>query len=120
MCIRDSRDLDGKRGETFLESLKVLIAEHRSWCENNHLLSVPYGLEGCAHGNFRLAVAHIAAHQAVHRNGTLHISLDIGDGGKLIRSLVVREGFFKFLLPLTVRREGIALGKFSLCVQLEK
>ena len=77
---RDHLDVDGKAGEALLEGLVVLEGEDGRRGEHRDLLVVLHGLEGGAHGDFGLAVANIAAEQAVHRLGGFHVALDVGDG----------------------------------------
>src|SRR4029077_3185627 len=106
-----------KRGEAAAESFKVLESQHRSWSEHGHLLGVGDRLERGAHSYFRLAVAHVAAKQAVHGLLTLHIALDIPDGDGLVRRFFKLEGVFKFPLELSVRRKREALSRFPAGVQ---
>ena len=57
----------GNGREALLESFEVLEGQHRGGRQHGDLLVVADGFERRAHGDFRLAVAHIAAEQAVHR-----------------------------------------------------
>ena len=63
---RDHLDVDGEVGEAALEALVVLEGEDGGGREDGDLLAVLHGLEGGAHGDLGLAVADIAAEQAVH------------------------------------------------------
>ncbi len=67
-------DADGKGREAPLEGFEVLEGEHGGRREHRHLLVVADGLERRAHGDFGLAVADVAAEQAVHRRGGLHVA----------------------------------------------
>ena len=62
-------------------------------------------LERRAHGDFGLAVSHVAAEQAIHRRGPFHVALDVGDGGGLIGRLGKFEGILELALPGRVRRK---------------
>ena len=63
----DHVDAHGKRGEALAQRLHVLEREHGRRREDGDLLAVHHGLERRAHRHFRLAVADVAAEQAVHR-----------------------------------------------------
>ena len=93
----------GKPGEPFLERAQVLKREDGRRREERDLLAVHHGLEGRAHGDFRLAVADVAAEQPVHRRRRFHVARDVGDGGLLIGRQVVLERVGELLLPVRVR-----------------
>ncbi len=98
----------------------MLEAEDRGGREDRDLLAILHGLEGGAHGDFGLAVAHVAAEQAVHRRGGFHVVLDGADGGELVVGLVVVEGVFELLLKFVVFGECGALRGVALGVKLEQ
>ena len=52
----------------------MLEREHRGGREHRHLLAIAQRLERRAHGDFGLAVAHVAAEQAIHRLRRLSMS----------------------------------------------
>ena len=62
------------------------------------------GLERRADRDLGLAVAHVAADQAVHRLVGLHVGLDVRDGGELVGRLLERERRLHLQLPRRVRR----------------
>ena len=95
-------DRHRKRGESLLKRLVVLIAKDGCRRQHRDLFSIRNRFESGAHGHFGLAVSHVSADEAVHRHRRFHISLDVGDGGYLIRGLFVLKGLFKFLLPLGI------------------
>ena len=74
----------GKRREARAQRLEMLEGQHRRGRQNGHLLAVHHGLERRAQRHFRLAVADIAAQQAVHGRRRLHVALDVGHGRDLI------------------------------------
>ncbi len=93
----------------------MLKRQHRGGREHRYLLTVRKSLERGAHGNFRLAVADIAAKQAVHRQSRFHVALHIFDGALLVRGFLELEGVLEFALPIGVWRKrmsgrGLALG----------
>ena len=66
------------------------------------------GLEGGADGHLGLAEAHVAADQAVHGLGALHVPLGVGDGRQLVGGLLEEEGILQGPLQGRVGREGEA------------
>src|SRR6185437_5893595 len=62
-------------------NVSVLEGKDSGGREHRNLLVVADGLEGGAHGDFRLAIAHVSAQQAVHGLGRFHVTLDVIDGG---------------------------------------
>ena len=67
-----------------------------------HLLALLHRLKRGTDCNLRLAIAHIPADKPVHNLFTLHISLCICNGKKLVLRLLIRKHFFKFPLPYGV------------------
>ena len=63
---RDHADLDGQVGEALAEGHVVLLGEDRGGHQHQRLLAGLGGLEGGAQGHLGLAVAHVAADEAVH------------------------------------------------------
>ena len=72
-------DADRKAGEALPQRLLMLKRQHRRRREERHLLAVHHRLERGAHRDFGLAVADVAAQQAVHRRRRFHVALDVGD-----------------------------------------
>ena len=77
----------------------VLLRQNRGRNQINDLLSLLHRLEGSSDGNFRLAVSHITADQAIHNLAALHILLSSRNCSKLILRLLKGKHFLKFLLP---------------------
>src|SRR3712207_5700860 len=88
----------------------VLLDEDGGRGEQHHLLARQGRLERRPDRDLGLAEAYVSAHKPVHRARRLHIRLDGGDGGGLVRVLRVREVFLQFSLPLGVVGEGEAFG----------
>ena len=78
----------------------MLFREHGGGRDHGGLLAVHRRDVGRAHGHFGLAVAGVAADEAVHRFGGGHVGFDGGDGGGLVGRLLVREGGFERVEPL--------------------
>src|SRR5277367_1643941 len=113
-------DANGKRGETLFESFEMLERQDSRRRKNRNLLAVGYRLEYRTHGNFRFAVAHVTAEQPVHRRGPLHIALDVGNGGVLVRRFLKFERVFKFALEIAVGGKSKALRRFARSVESQK
>ena len=111
-------DCDRESGEPLFERFVVLITQNRCGRQHRDLFAVADRLEGCAHGDFGLAITDITADEAIHRQRRLHIALDVRNRGQLVRRLIVLKCFFEFLLPLGVGRECKSMGNFPLGVQL--
>ena len=87
---------------------EVLRGEHRRGREDRDLLAVHHRLERGAHGDFRLAVADVAAQQAIHRRRRFHVALDVGDRGGLVGRELELERALELLLPVRVGAERVA------------
>ena len=98
----------------------MLEREHGGRREQRHLLAVAQRFERGSHGDFRFAVAHVTAQQAVHRMGRFHVALDLLRGGDLVLGGVELKSVFELALPVGVARERESLGHAPLRVQLQK
>jgi len=103
-----------------LEGLEVLEGEDGGGGEDGDLARILHGLEGGAHGDLGLAVADVAAEEAVHGLGGLHVALDVCDGGELVVGLCEIEGLVELALEGGVWRKGEAFGGFAGGVELEQ
>ena len=110
----------GKAGEALPQRLLMLEREHRRRREKRDLLAVHHRLERGAHRDFGLAVADVAAEQAIHRRRRLHVALDVGDRGRLIGRQLVLERVLELLLPVRVGAEGVAGHRLARGVELEQ
>ncbi len=117
---REHLDVDGEVGEALFEGLEVLEREDGGGGEDGDLFAILHGLEGGAHGDFGLAVADVAAEEAVHGLGGLHVGLDVDDGGELVVGFGEGEGVFELALEVVVGREGGAYCRLALGVELEE
>jgi hypothetical protein len=116
----DHFDRHGERAEALLESFIVLEGQDRGGSEHGDLFVVADCLEGRAHGDFCLAVADVAAEQAVHGLSGFHIAGDVSDGLGLIFGFVELEGIFELADEFVARGEGMAYGHFAFGVELEE
>jgi len=98
----------------------MLEGENGCGRENRDLLAVGDGFEGRAHGYFRFSVPDIAAEEAVHRSGALHVALDVGDGGVLVGGFFEFEGVFEFSLEIAVGGKCKTLGCFASGIEGEE
>ena len=69
----------GNPAKRSAQRLLMLKRQHRRRRENGHLLAVHHRLERGAHRDLGLAVADVAAQQAIHRRRRFHVALDVGD-----------------------------------------
>ena len=113
-------DADGKAGEALLQRLLMLKRQHGGRRQKRDLLAVHHRLERGAHRDFGLAVADVAAQQAVHRRRRLHVLLDVGDRGLLIRRQLVFERVLELLLPVRIGAERMARHRLARGVELEQ
>ena len=88
---RDGLDSYGRPVEARGEGLEVLFRKDRGRRENSRLPAVHRCYEGGPHRDFRLAVARVAADEAVHRLLRREIFLDGGYRGGLVGRLLVWE-----------------------------
>ena len=95
-------------GEPVAEGPGVLRDEHGGGGQHRDLLAVLDSLEGRPDGDLRLAVAGVAADEAVHHTRRLHVPLDVLDGGALVGRVLVYERRLHLALPAGVRGEGVA------------
>ena len=68
---------DRKRSKAAAEGVVMLEGEDGGRRKDRHLFVLLRHFEGGAHGDFRLAVSHVAAQQAVHRLSAFKIALDV-------------------------------------------
>ena len=110
---RDVLDREGIVLQPLGEGAVVLLGEDRRRHEHHHLLAVVGGLEGGAQRDLRLAVADVAADQAVHRPRRLHVDLHLLDRLALVGRLAVGPGVLEVALPVAcpagtrARRGGV-------------
>ena len=114
--------LDGERvvAQALGEGAVVLLGEDRRRDEDHHLLAVVGRLEGGAQRDLGLAVADVAADQAVHRPRGLHVVLDLLDRLALVGRLAVGEGGLEVAQPVRVVPEGVAAAAAALGEQVEQ
>ena len=74
-------------GHPLLEGEIMLLGQDGGGHQHRHLLAVIHRLEGRPHRHFGLAVAHVAADQAVHRPQRFHVFLHIGYRLGLVRGV---------------------------------
>ena len=103
---RDSeRDFKRKLGHARCEGAAMLLGQHGGRHEHGHLVAGVDRLESGSNRQLRLAEAHVAAQQPVHRLAVLHVGLDVVDGRELVGRFLVRKRGVEFTLPLGVGRK---------------
>ena len=98
----------------------MLLGEDRGGHQEHDLLAVVRGLERRAERDLGLAVAHVAADQAVHRARLLHVGLDLLDRLELVGRLLVGEGALEVHQPLRVGGERVARAALALGVEVDQ
>ena len=88
--------------------------------QEHHLPAVLGGLEGRAQRHLGLAVAHVAADQAVHRARLLHVRAHGLDRLELVGRLAVGEAGLELELPLAVGGERVAGAPLALGVEVDQ
>jgi len=116
----DHFDREREGREPLLESFVVLEGKYSSGRKHSDLLVVTQGLEGSAHRNFGLAISDIATQQAIHGELRFHVSLDVGDGLRLVLGFAVFERIFKLLHPLGVGRKNMPPHGLALRIELKQ
>ena len=105
---REGGDGEGELGHPRGEGPQVLLGQHGRRHEHRHLVARVDRLERRPHGDLGLAVAHVAAEQAVHRPRGLHVLLDRLQGGQLVGRFLEGERGVEFVLPLGIDAEADA------------
>src|SRR4051812_5248828 len=116
----DVLDREGVVLETLGERAEVLLGEDRRRREDEHLLAVVGRLERRSERDLRLAVADIAADEAVHRLRALHVGLDLLDRLALVGGLLPGEGGLELSEPVGVLGERVAVAAAALGVEVEQ
>ena len=117
---RDVLDRERVVAQALGERAEVLLGEDRGRHEHQHLLAGVGRLERGAQRDLGLAVADVAADQAVHRALGLHVPLDVLDRLALVGRLAVREGGLEVAQPVGVGREREAAPAAALGVEVEQ
>ena len=113
-------DLEAKRGKALKERLIVLLGKNGRGAEHHDLAAGVNALKRRAQGDLGLAKAHIAAQQAVHGLGRLHVGLNVGDGLQLVARLVVREALLHLDLLGRVGRASDTGNRRAARIQIDQ
>jgi hypothetical protein len=102
----DRLDADRVAGQALAEgvgccSARMVVGASTATCRPSR-----HGLERGADGDLGLAVADVAADQAVHGAARFHVALDVGGGLPLVGRVLVQEAGLHLLLPLGVGGYG--------------
>ena len=100
--------LHGEAREALFDGVVMLLHQNRGRGQDGYLLALHHGLEGRAQGHLGLAVAHVAAEQAVHVARAFHVGLDLRHALLLVLGQLVGEHVLELLLPRVVVAEGVA------------
>ena len=113
-------DLEAKRGKTLKEGLVVLLGQNGRGAEHHDLAAGVHALKRRAQGNLGLAKAHVAAEQAIHGLGRLHVGLDVGDSLQLVACLVVGEALLHLDLLGRIGRTGDTGNRRAARIQVDQ
>src|SRR3954451_7002490 len=116
----DVLDREGVVLEALGERAEVLLGENRGRREDEDLLAVVGRLERGAQRDLRLAVADVAADEAVNRLRALHVALDLLDRLALVGRLLPGERGLELAQPVGVLGEGVAVAAAALGVEVEQ
>lgn len=117
---RQGRHLDGETCVTLSEGLEMLLHQQSSGHQHRHLLAVLNRLKRSTYRDLGFTVADITTDQPVHRNDLLHVTLNVGNGGELVRCLDVSEGALQLPLPRSVRAESMPLSGLASSIELDE
>ena len=117
---RELFDAHRKSAEAGAEGAVVLIGQQRRRHEHRDLLLVGNRFERGAHRHLGLAVADVAADEAVHRPCSLHVGFGGVEGFLLVGRRFVGESLLHLGLPRGVGTEGEAPRHLALGVELDE
>ena len=98
----------------------MLLGKYGSRNEIYDLLAFLDSFERGADRNFRFAVSHVSAYQAIHYFVGFHVVLCILDSPALVFGLFKREQFLKLSLPYRVRTVYVSFFGRSCGIQIYK
>ena len=98
----------------------MLLGQNGRGAEHHDLAAGVHALKRRAQGNLGLAETHVAAQQAVHGLGRLHVGLDVGDSLQLVARLVVREALLHLNLLGRVGRAGDTGNRRAARIQVDQ
>ena len=113
-------DANRERRHALPERGVVLERQHGGGREHRDLLAVLRHFERRAHGQFGLAVTHVAAKQTVHRVRVFQVLFQVGERRDLIGCFLKGECVLEFLLPRRVEAEGGPAAHLALRVHAEQ
>ncbi len=113
-------DAQREIGQALAERAQVLVGENRRRDENGDLPTRLHGLERGAHRDLRLAVAHVADEQPVHRPRGLHVGLHLHRRGPLVRRVLEEERRLELPLPGRVGNVCRSRGDLAARVEVEQ
>ena len=113
-------DLKAKRGKALKEGLVVLLGQNGRGAEHHDLTAGVHTLKRRAQGDLGLAKAHVAAQQAVHGLGRLHVGLNVGDSLQLVARLVVGEALLHLDLLGRIGRTGDTGNRRAARIQVDQ
>ena len=98
----------------------MLLGQNGRGAEHHDLAAGVHALKGRAQGDLGLAETHVAAQQAVHGLGRLHVGLDVGDSLQLVTRLVVGETLLHLDLLGRIGRTGDTGNRRAARIQVDQ
>ena len=117
---RQLGDAHREVGEAVREGLEVLFGQQRGGHQQRHLLAVRQRHVGGAQRHLRLAEAHVAADQAIHRAAGRHVVDHRLDRAGLVTGFLEAEAFGEGLVVVRLESERVALARGPLRVEVEQ
>ena len=85
----------------------MLQCQNGCWYQNGHLFAVGHGFKSSANGHLGFTKAHVATHQAIHRNAFLHVAFYGSRCFFLVGCIFVNKRSFELGLQVRVGRKCI-------------
>ncbi len=105
--------------EPVAEGFVVLHGQDGGGHQHRHLLAVAHRLESRPDGHLGFAEAHVAAHEAVHGVGELHVGLHVFGGLALVGRVFVDKRRLQLRLQEAVAAVGVARGGLAFGVEAD-
>ena len=102
------------------EGVEVLIGEHGGRHQDCHLLAIDGRLESGTDSHLRLAESYVAADEAVHGAGALHVGLHVVGGFHLVGRVLIEEAGLQLVLHIAVGAELESLFLAPAAVELDE
>ena len=117
---RQRGDTNGKIAKALAERDEVLLHQNGCRRQHRHLLAAQHREQRGSQGDLGLAVAHVAAYQAIHGRFALHVGQHLADGAFLIRSFLESEALLELGEDDVGRGKGMSGQGLPLGIELQQ